>query len=119
MRMLLIGCLTLYTITLAAQEKVVLTTPVPSTVTEYEVVELRILKIPEWRLVITVRDNRGNVVVDRHIGIVSAQNPEGADVLIKALNKANLTVSSLEKRILEHMVTEGKLPAGTVTGTPQ
>lgn len=42
---------------------------------------------------------------------------EVARTLMIALNKANLSTSSLQKRILEKLVADGKL-GGTVTGTP-
>lgn len=41
-----------------------------------------------------------------------------ATALMVALNKANLSVNSLHKRVLQQCVADGKLPAGTVTGAP-
>lgn len=38
--------------------------------------------------------------------------------LMTTLNTANLSIQSLHKRILNKLVTDGKLPAGTVSGTP-
>lgn len=38
--------------------------------------------------------------------------------LMLTLNTANLTTISLNKRVLQKLVTDGKLPAGTVSGTP-
>lgn len=40
-----------------------------------------------------------------------------AVTLILALNKANLSITSLQRRILERLVADGKL-TGTVSGTP-
>lgn len=40
-----------------------------------------------------------------------------ATTLMVALNKANLSVTSLQKRVLQQAVTDGKLTAGVVTGT--
>jgi hypothetical protein len=40
-----------------------------------------------------------------------------ATALMIALNKANLSTSSLQKRVLQQAVTDNKLPGGTVTGT--
>jgi hypothetical protein len=37
--------------------------------------------------------------------------------LMVALNKANLTTQSLQRRVLARLATDGKLPAGSVTGT--
>jgi hypothetical protein len=44
---------------------------------------------------------------------------EEAEALIVALNKANLSTNSLEKRIIQRCQQDGKLGAGTVSGTPQ
>jgi hypothetical protein len=41
-----------------------------------------------------------------------------AAALLTALNSANLSVKSLQRRVLEQAVTDGKLTAGTVSGTP-
>jgi hypothetical protein len=38
--------------------------------------------------------------------------------LMTVLNTTNLATLSLQKRILQKLVTDGKLPAGTVSGTP-
>jgi hypothetical protein len=104
---------------LIAQEKATLTVPIVATVVEYEIVGVQITKFPEWVLHITARDNRGAVIQDRHRGVVSATNPTGANELIIALNKANLSTQSLERRLLMHLVAEGHIPTATVTGTPQ
>lgn len=42
-----------------------------------------------------------------------------AVTLMTALNSANLSIKSLQRRVLEQAVTDGKLTAGTVSGTPQ
>jgi len=42
-----------------------------------------------------------------------------AVALLTALNTANLSAGlSLVKRVLQKLVTDGKLPAGTVSGSP-
>ena len=41
-----------------------------------------------------------------------------ATALMVALNKANLTSNSLHKRVINRALTDGKLPAGSVTGNP-
>ena len=38
--------------------------------------------------------------------------------LMTVLNSANLSVKSLYKRTIEKLQADGKLPAGTVSGTP-
>ena len=43
-------------------------------------------------------------------------NGDVATSLMVALNKANLSVKSLHKRILEYLVADGKI-AGTIIGT--
>lgn len=63
----------------------------------------------------------------QHIGIflvgpngerrTETYNGSTAKTLMIALNKANLTANSLHKRVLNQLVTDGKL-AGTVSGTP-
>jgi hypothetical protein len=44
---------------------------------------------------------------------------EQAAQRLSVLNTANLTTKSLEKRLLEVLVNDGKLPPGTVSGTPR
>lgn len=41
-----------------------------------------------------------------------------ASTLMMTLNTANLSTISLNKRILNKLVLDGKLPSGTVSGTP-
>lgn len=41
-----------------------------------------------------------------------------ATTLMLQLNKVDLSVKSLQRRILERLVTDGKLPPGSVSGTP-
>lgn len=41
---------------------------------------------------------------------------ETATALMIVLNKANLSVKSLHKRVLEYLVTDGQLEVGTITG---
>lgn len=42
---------------------------------------------------------------------------QAADTLLIALNKANLSTTSLEKRVLNQAITDGKL-SGTIAGSP-
>lgn len=46
-----------------------------------------------------------------------AYNGAQAVTLMTAINKANLTVKSLQRRILEQLVSDGKL-VGTISGAP-
>lgn len=50
--------------------------------------------------------------------IVVGWEGAAATALMVLLNKANLSVTSLQKRVLQQAVTDAKLPAGTVSGTP-
>lgn len=45
------------------------------------------------------------------------EGPE-AETLILALNKANLSLISLEKRVTQKCQLDGKLGAGAISGTP-
>ena len=84
----------------------------PQSITDYKVLRFLIDRsTPISRLLIVVRSNTGVVVEAVYTGI-------GADPLISALNTANLSTKSLEKRILERLATDGFIPAGSVTGTP-
>lgn len=98
-----------------AQEKATYTAPVTANRTEGEIYQVILARKPDWRVQITFVDNLGNEVTDNHSGITG-----GADVLVKALNKANLSTKSLECRALEHLRDEGKIPAFVAcSGTPQ
>ena len=112
---LIIGALAF---TVTAQERATLTVPVVSstTVSAYEVTGVLLQRgasaQPAYRFVIYYADNLGNVFSDEHVG-------DDAATLIRALNKANLSTKSLERRALEHLVSEGKIPAAAITGVPQ
>lgn len=96
----------------AGQEKADLVTPVPKTVTSYEVAGVYIHRLPDWELGIEYLDDQGGRHRDAHRGA-------DAEALVKALNKADLSVKSLERRVLEHLIAEGKIPPATITGTPR
>ena len=93
-------------------ERISLTVPEPyplptSTVTTWTVTELLL----QWKgahIGITLEGTEGE---RREIHY----NGETATSLMTILNKANLSVKSLHKRILEYLVTDGKI-TGTVTG---
>ncbi len=89
-------------------EQLTLTTP--QSVTTYAVQSL-ILDWPLARIKVAVKDSRGENFHATYIGA------EATNLMI-ALNKANLSILSLQRRILERLVADGKLPAGTVTGSP-
>jgi hypothetical protein len=86
--------------------------PSPDPITKYRVIRFFINQTTnESRLTIAVRDNVGGVIEAQYLG-------PAADVLISALNTANLSTKSLQKRVLERMAVDGFLLAGSVSGTP-
>lgn len=100
-------------------EELELTTPVTEskTTTKYRVVTLTlstVIEIPP--------DVPGAIMIDLqddHDATVSCSySGQTAVDWIKWVNTANLTIKSLQKRILEKLSADGKLPPGTVTGTP-
>jgi hypothetical protein len=92
-------------------EQLDLTTPVvvPDK-TYYRVIKLHL----EWDLASI------EIVVVGSDAVVQAFGYNGAQAisLMTILNTANLSVKSLQKRVLEKLVADGLLGAGTVTGTP-
>lgn len=105
---------------LNGQEVGTLTAPITrANITTYEIDSVSMARLPAWSLNICYQDNFGNILCDSHTGLVSVVGVTGADVLVKQLNKANLSIQSLECRAILHLISEGKIPAGTCTGTPQ
>src|SRR5688572_30163465 len=97
-----------------AQESLSLTTPVTPTgptTTAYTVQRL-LLAWDDAFIYILVRDNNG---VSTPAFYAGAQ----ATTLMRALNVADLPAMSLHRRILQQLVKDGKLPPGSITGTPQ
>jgi hypothetical protein len=84
-------------------------TPQIST-TDYRVVRLW-LGWDEQLIVIQLRGTNGERREFRYEG-------QTAIDLMVALNKANLTIKSLQRRLLERLVADGFL-AGAVTGAPE
>ena len=60
---------------------------------------------------ITLTDNTNKQLVCLYNGAVATS-------LMIGLNTANLSVKSLHKRIMERLLVDGKLPNGTLIGTP-
>lgn len=111
-----------------AQERAVPDTPVPVTITSYQIVGFALEREPDWRLTVTFKDSNGKIYTDEHYGPSTLPNPAGGDpivvptgaeALVKQLNTANLSTVSLMKRLLQHLVQHGKIPASTITGTPE
>ena len=87
-----------------------LTLTVPQSVTSYRVDALAL----DWAgksITVVVTDGFGKQFRFGY-GEAKAVN------MMTILNKANLSVQSLHSRILQQLVTDGFLPAGSVTGTP-
>src|SRR3990167_2117307 len=97
-----------------AQEKLALTTPVspPAPTTRDYTVRRLVLAWDEQQIQIMLRDNNNQIT---HYLYTGAQ----ATTLMVALNTANLATKSLQRRILEQLVADGKLTRGTVTGAPK
>lgn len=60
---------------------------------------------------IRLRDNHDVETVCQYLG------DEAID-LMKWMNTANFSTNSMHKRVLQKLTNDGKLPPGTVTGTP-
>lgn len=61
---------------------------------------------------VKVKDNNGGYTYCQYIG-------QEAHNMIKWLNTANFTTNSMQKRVLQKLMADGKLPLGTVQGTPE
>lgn len=93
-------------------ESITLLTPevtAPKTTTDYKVM-LLLLDFEGGQIVAQLRGTNGEKREFRY---------EGSDALalLTALNKANLTTQSLQKRILLRLIADNKI-SGNVTGTP-
>ena len=87
-----------------------LTLTVAQSVPSYQVLKL-VLNWGGASINVVVKDPLGDLLRFTYAGATATS-------LMTALNKANLSTQSLHSRILSQLVTDGKLPAGTVTGTP-
>lgn len=107
----LVACVLLLSGPLLAQEQVNLTTPVtrPST-TLYRVTYVA-FDFANSRISIELTDDVGNKLGATYEGAT-------ATTLMLALNKTDLSVQSLQRRILARLIADGKL-AGTISGSPQ
>lgn len=96
---------------LAAQERLALTTPIPLPVqvTGYSVNAVLLKWAPTPQIVITLRADDGTTLDAVYEGAT-------ATTLMVALNKANLSTRSLNQRIFDRLIADGKI-VGTVAGT--
>ena len=119
---------------LTAQEKVVLTAPVQAVVgsTDFRVQSLELYRshpdggspstVPNGGAAIRVvfrEVDAGNAFVAQGKRLHCNYNGDIAEQLLIALNKVNLSTTSLEKRVTQRCQTDGQLGAGTMSGTPQ
>lgn len=96
-----------------SQERVVLTTPKP-TVTEYRISELLLSWNDGVDCTISVRlepNVAGPEMQHRYSGAAACQ-------MLRALNTANLSTVSLQKRIINQLLAD-KVLSGAVAGTPE
>lgn len=87
-----------------------LTLTTPGSITGYQIIKMTF----NWELAtitILVRDTN-----DFRIKCIYTDLT--ATTLMNQMNVIDSSTISLHRRILERLVTDGKLPAGTVTGTP-
>jgi hypothetical protein len=98
----------------AAQEIHTLTTPVSVTTTTYSLSYVGI-DVANNRIVETFTSNAGAVVTKTYD---STTAPTGA-TLLHTLNTANFSTNSLIKAVYNRAITDGVIPAGSVSGTPQ
>lgn len=91
-------------------EQLDLTTPVtPPSTNSYQVVRIDL----GWE------DATINIILKSDIGGYLGFSYIGTEAtnLMNALNKADLSANSLHKRVINQLVTDGKL-TGTISGTP-
>jgi hypothetical protein len=67
----------------------------------------------------TLREVSGTAFVANGRTLTCQYDGAAADALIASLNTTNLSTTSLERRIISRCQADGKLGAGTVSGTPQ
>jgi len=101
-----------------AMEKHALTTPITSgtTISDYQVRFLNLHWDGDRYVEVGWKDNTGKLY--NHTYRNTATTPTLATDLLIALNKANLSIKSLHRRILERLAADGLLATGTITGSP-
>ncbi len=97
-------------------EKLVLTTPIPGTAdrTNYKIIQVNLNwaeDAPHAFLKVRLEGD------DETFKSVELSSGEQARTDMRALNKANLTTSSMHKRIMQKLIADGHLE-GTISGTP-
>ena len=123
-KLVLITCVVLGALSAHAQEKIVLTTPVQVSAgaTDFRVWDLYMRRThPDQaaEIRVTFREVSGSGFVAGGRAITCHYGGVDAETLIIALNKVNLSTTSLEKRITQRCQMDGGLGAGTISGSPQ
>lgn len=111
-----LAALTLYAFAAPrAQESVTLTTPIAQPPITAQTLR---------RLFVNFTDQTVSIDWSNSAGVLQSKTydafttPSGA-TLIHALNTGNFSVNSLAKQIYTRLLTDGLIPAGTVSGAPQ
>jgi hypothetical protein len=107
---------------LAAQEKVTFTSAVyvDPGAAEFRVSSLYLnVSGSEIRAVLTEVNAGTTTFKDGGKVLLCTYGGAAADSLLVTLNKMNFSTTSLQKRIMQQCQTDGKLGAGTISGTPQ
>lgn len=98
-------------VSLDAQERLELTDPIAKASTQHYRVTVLTLDRDNERVLIRLVANNGDRFEHLYEGTTAV-------TLMRALNTANLSVRSLNHRILDRLIADGVL-VGTATGTPQ
>lgn len=102
-------------------EEYTLATPevVPQvTNTKYKIVYQQYDWINAW-VVFRLQGENGEQITAEYGGLIADQAGKTvAQDMMKYLNTSNNSTKSQQKRILERLQKDGKIPGGTVTGTP-
>lgn len=104
-------------------EKITLNTPVYTQpgISDFRVVSLNLRRgVGNILAEIHVRllETSGSSLVENGKTITAVYTGSVAETLLNALNKADLTVKSLERRVIERLLADGKIGTGTISGTP-
>lgn len=127
MRIVIVIVVVLAAVSLGAgQERLTLTVPhvVAPPAAEFRVWSLELQRshprsLARIRAVFRETNNAGAFLPDSNTELICEYGGDEAETLLRALNKANLTSNTLEKRVIERCVTDKKIAGGAVNGTPQ
>ena len=85
-----------------------------------ELVGIQLFRRPQFSAHFRLIDDTGRTW---EISYMDSEDAEGnptteARDIVRGLNKANMSTKSMEKRVLEKLIADGYLSAGTITGSP-